>query len=169
MLTGGFFLTADLGGIMTQENSAQPHFKKWLSISLVTICIAISWIGVIDSKTEDYVDDAIIQSTVAYGSARALNAAISVAQSTQVGVSFVGEASFQPLEILDPVNDMVEDYATVMKYAIGSLITQKLIVEMLATNALKWTLLGIGVLLIIGIFFNGKQFPLSSGASFLSP
>ena len=128
--------------------------KKMILIAIVVACIAISGVGAIDNQTESYVDDAIIQSTLAYSSARALNAVISVAQSVQVGVSAVGESSFQPLEILDPVNDMVEDYATAMKYSITSLIIQKLIIEIMANDLFKWLMLGVGVLLAMSLFIS---------------
>jgi len=142
---------------MSKEKLDQrSYLKKWLLIAIVILCIAVSWVGIIDKQTKKYVGDAIYQSTMAYGSARALNAAISVAQSAKVGVSFGGEASFQPLEILDPVNDMVEDYATAMKYSIGSLIIQRILVEILANSLFKWIVLGVGVLLILSLFFlNG--------------
>ncbi|MCD6337341.1 MAG: hypothetical protein J7M01_03820 [Candidatus Marinimicrobia bacterium] len=134
----------------------KSYFKKWILIAIVVLGVAVSWIGSIDSQAEEYVDEAIIQSTVAYGSARALNAAVSVAQSAQLGFSAGGEASFHPLEILDPVNDMVEDYATAMKYSISSLIIQKLLVEILANNLFKWLMLGVGILLIMSLLFlNG--------------
>jgi len=51
---------------------------------------------------------------------------------------------------------MVEDYATVMKYSIGSLIIQKILVEILAHNLFKWLMLGFGVLLTTSLLYlNG--------------
>lgn len=146
---------------MNRENSNQYfQLKKWVAILLVVLCIAISWMSVLDKKTGNYVDAAIVNATIAYGSARALNGAVSVAQSTQVGFCMGGEASIQPFEILDPINDMVEDFATVMKFSISSLLIQKLLVEILANSIFKWLILGLGALLIAGLFLN---------VSFLTP
>jgi len=145
------------------------RLRKWLTIALVVLCIVISWIGTLDQKTKKYVDATVVNATIAYGSARALNAAISVAQSTQIGVNLGGEASFKPLEILDPINDMVEDYSTVMKFSISSLLIQKLLIEILANSIFKWLLLGFGVALIIGLLFFDGQFlsPLFKGFIFI--
>ena len=143
---------------MNMNSNKNLHIKKSLSILLIILCLIFSWSGLIDKGAKSYVNDAIVQATLAFGSARALNAAISVAQSAEFGVSFGGEASFHPLEILDPVNDMVEDFSTVMKYSIGSLIIQKLLIEILATKIIKWILLFLGLLLIVGILFKTNKF-----------
>lgn len=143
---------------MNRDNSNQYfQLKKWLAIALVALCIAASWMGTLDQKTDDYVDAAIVNATIVYGSARALNGAISVAQSTQAGINVGMKVSVQPLEILDPINDMVEDFATVMKFSISSLLIQKLLVGILANSIIKWLLLGLGAILITGLLcYNGS-------------
>jgi hypothetical protein len=131
--------------------------KQWLVAALVVLCVAVSWIGVIDDKTGKYVDGAFIQAVGAYAGARALNAGISVLQSGEMGGAFfIAEMSIHPFESLDPINDMVEDYATVMKYAIGSLVIQELLVEILSNSIFKWLITVAAVLLIASLLlFNG--------------
>jgi hypothetical protein len=130
--------------------------KPWLVVVLVVLCVAVSWVGVIDDKTEEYVDGAFIQAVGAYAGARALNAGISLLQSGEIGGGIVVEMSIHPFESLDPINDMVEDYATVMKYAIGSLVIQELLVEILSNNIFKWLITVSAVLLIASLLlFNG--------------
>ena len=142
---------------MDQKEFSNIPINKWLIAVLVTICLATSLFNVFDNKTEVYLNGATKQAITAFAGARALNAAISVAQSAQVGVSLGGQASFHPGEILDPVNDMVEDYSTAMKYAIGSLISQKLIVEILSAQPIKWLLVILGLVLLPSLFlFNSK-------------
>ena len=46
-----------------------------------------------------------------YVSLRAINAALSTAQEIEVGASVVGQASLQPLKVLEPVDDTVERVA----------------------------------------------------------
>lgn len=140
-----------------KDSDAYSRLKATLTIPLVIICIAFSWVGTIDKSADKYIDDAIVSATIAYGSARALNATISVAQSAEIGINIGGGASIHPFEILDPVNDMVEDYATVMKFSISSLLIQKILVGIQGNSIFKWLVLGCGSILIIGlIFFNGK-------------
>ncbi len=110
----------------------------------------------IDSKTEEYVDSATTQALIAYGTARAINAGISLAQSVDISAAIGVGASIQPFQVLDPIDDMVEDYASVMKYAIASLLTQKLLVEIFATNTFKLLMLGAGTLFVASLLlFNG--------------
>jgi hypothetical protein len=144
--------------------------KKWIAVVLVLLCVVVSWVGVIDHKTEEYVDNAIVQALFAYGGARALNAGISLLQSAEIGAGIGVDASIQPFEVLDPVNDMVEDYATAMKYAIGSLMTQKLLVEILSTNAFKWLTMGAAALLMASLLlFHGLySAPLLKGFLFVA-
>jgi hypothetical protein len=77
-------------------------------------------------------------------------------QSGEIGGGIVVEMSIHPFESLDPINDMVEDYATVMKYAIGSLVIQELLVEILSNSIFKWLITVAAVLLIASLLlFNG--------------
>ncbi len=141
----------------TKLGSSEFTGKRWVAISLVILCVLVSWVGVIDHKTKKYVDGAILQALAAYAGARTLNAGISLLQSGEVGGRFlVADASIHPFETLDPLNDMVEDYASVMKYAIGSLMIQKLLVETLSTNTFKWLITVAAALLLASLLlFNG--------------
>lgn len=139
------------------EKVSGPWSNQWLVITAVVLCVAMSWVGVVDKKTEEYVDGAIKQALFAYASARTLNAGISTLQSAEFGAGVGVNASLHPFEALDPVNDMVEDFATAMKYAIGSLMTQKLLVEIMATSTFKWLLMGAAALLLTSLLlFNGS-------------
>lgn len=97
--------------------------KRRLAVAVVVILvIAVSWSGFVDRKSQQYVDRAFIQALGAFATARLLNATITVAKSVQVGAG----VSFQPLEVLDPVHDLVEQYSSIMKFSLASLVTQKL-------------------------------------------
>lgn len=135
---------------------SDPKSKKWLVILLVLLCVAVSFFGVIDKQTNKYVTSATEHALYAYAGARAINAGISVAQSTEFGAGIGFDARLQPFQILDPLNDLVEDYSTAMKYAIGSLLAQKVLIQILDTIAFKVLVLVAGALLILSIlFFNG--------------
>ncbi|QXT41353.1 hypothetical protein KYE46_04590 [Gymnodinialimonas ceratoperidinii] len=58
-------------------------------------------------------DIAVVSASV-YVSLRAINAALSAAQEVEIGASIGAQASFQPLKVLEPVDDTVERVADVV-------------------------------------------------------
>ncbi len=118
----------------------------------VAVVVILSWFGFLDIASTDYIDGSIVQATIAFASARALNAVVSVAQSTEVSVMI---ASFGIGEALDPLNDLVEQYATLMKYAIASLLVQKLLLT-ITSNIVFKVLLTLIAVLTVGAAFLGK-------------
>lgn len=101
----------------------------------VMFLILICWFGFIDQYAEEYINASIATSLVSFGIAKAFNATVSVLSTITLQAPFVG--SIQIGELLDPLNDLVEDFSTIMKYSISSLLIQKLIVEILQTIHFK--------------------------------
>lgn len=66
------------------------------------------------SVAEGTAQDIAKASIGVYISLRAINAALSTAQEIEVGASVVGQASLQPLKVLEPVDDTVERVADVV-------------------------------------------------------
>lgn len=69
-----------------------------------------------------------------YAISRSLNAAISVVQSAEVSLIV---AKVDIGELLDPVNDAVERFSTVMTWATASLLVQKFIITLVGSTAYK--------------------------------
>lgn len=125
--------------------------KRMMGLSVVVaVMLLVSWFGVVDKQSTEYVDGAIVQASVAFGTARILNAAISVAQSFTVGAGL----QVSPGEILDPINDIVEQYASLMQFAIGSLIIQKLLIEITSDLIFKILITLSGVALLASLVFR---------------
>ncbi|MBY5984901.1 hypothetical protein KUW18_12470 [Halomonas sp. DP5Y7-2] len=124
------------------------RLKLIMTLAIAAI-IAVSWLGILDRATQRQVEGATTQALLAFAAARGLNAGISVLQSTEVGVV---AASTHPFEVLDPINDLVEDYASVMKLAIGSLIGQTLLLEITATLAFKVAFTAAGLWLLLSLW-----------------
>ncbi|ETX11939.1 hypothetical protein MUS1_07840 [Marinomonas ushuaiensis DSM 15871] len=101
----------------------------------VMFLILICWFGFIDQYAEEYINASIATSLVSFGIAKAFNSTVSVLSTITLQAPFVG--SIQIGELLDPLNDLVEDFSTIMKYSISSLLIQKLIVEILQTIHFK--------------------------------
>lgn len=107
--------------------------KKKSLVLGVLFLVLLSWLNVLDDLSKDFLNDSITQAGLAFGSAKLINASVSVMQSFSVDFGL----SISPGEVLDPVNDMVEDFSTLMKYAIGSLLLQKILAEIVSLLLFK--------------------------------
>jgi len=92
--------------------------SKALSRGLVVLAIAVavgcSWLPAIQDLADRQIDEGLKRALVAFAAARTLNAVISVAQSTQVTAQVGVGATVALGEALDPINDLVEQFARVM-------------------------------------------------------
>lgn len=132
-----------------------------LKISVIIAVVIASFWGIFDKKSETYVDQSLKQAVVVYGVARGTNAVISVAQSFQI--PFI-----TPGEILDPVNDLVERFSTLMELSIGSLVLQKLLIEITTHAYFNYAIAAIGLLVMLTMFVLKEQFYMLSLRFFLS-
>ena len=96
------------------------YYKYTLLVLLVVMC----WLPQFNLYIIDFIDQALLQASLVYASARGVNGAISLLQSAEVGI---GIASIEPAQLLDPVNDLAEYIASVMRFAIGSLFIQRIL------------------------------------------
>ena len=114
--------------------------KNWNKLLLViftllALCLALSF--TIDDNAKKLVDDSFKQSVIVFGSAKALNAVISLAQGTQINLPFVTVAVG---EILDPINDLVEQFSLVMLASMVSLGIQKILLNFVTTDIYNYLL-----------------------------
>lgn len=97
-----------------------------LVVLLLSCGVALS--GWLDRPARALNDAALQRALVTFAVARTLNGVISMAQGTEVAVQPAGMGiNFAPGQLLDPVNDLVESFSTVMLYASVALGTQKLL------------------------------------------
>lgn len=111
---------------MDKERFALRKFA--VAFGFMLLAVVMSWVGALDRTSSKYVDDALVQAFSAYAVARGINGVVSVLQSVSVGGSLGASFAVSPGEVLDPINDLVERYATVMELSIGSLLTQKILI-----------------------------------------
>ena len=118
----------------------------WTVIAIVTAVMALS--GVADDTSGEYADEALKRALVTFAVARGLNGVISVAQGTEVAVEPGGVGvNFTVGQILDPINDLVEQFSTVMLVASSSLGLQKILLSMTAW----WGMTALIVLAAVGL------------------
>jgi hypothetical protein len=101
----------------------------WTLAGVAAVILAVS--GVADSVSDDYSDEAFKRGLVTFAIARALNGVISVAQGTEVAVEPGGVGvNFTVGQILDPINDLIEQFSSVMLVATSSLGLQNILLNM---------------------------------------
>ena len=104
--------------------------KKFVVTLLIVLCALGAVSGQVDSLSKNYIENALKNALVTIVIARSLNGVISVAQGTEVALEPGGiGVSFSVGEILDPINDMVERFSSVMLFAASSLGLQALRVD----------------------------------------
>jgi hypothetical protein len=109
--------------------------------AILLLLLALSWAPQVDDFARASVDAGLTRALTAFAIARGINGAISVAQSTEVAIEPAGVGvSVSPGEILDPVNDLVEQFSTLMLAASASLGLQKLLIGMSGWLPLKLAL-----------------------------
>jgi hypothetical protein len=123
--------------------------KRLLLSALAGAVIAIAFLGTVDRQGEMYTDAAFNRALITFGVARGINGVISVAQGTEVAVHPAGfGVNFTPGQILDPINDVIEQFSWVMLASTASLGIQKIFLGMSASliaSALLALLLVVGV------------------------
>ena len=105
--------------------------KKQTLFTILFVAIAVVAIGGwLDTKGSDYTEDTFNRALVAFGIAKGLNGVISVAQGTEVALQPAGiGVNFTPGEILDPINDLIEQFSWIMLASTASLGVQRILLN----------------------------------------
>ncbi len=108
------------------------NWQTKITASLVAVLLVIlSFSGYADKVSEEYTETALKRALITFASARVINGLISVAQGTELALQPAGVGPiFTPGEILDPINDLVEQFSQVMLFSAAVLGTQKILIEM---------------------------------------
>lgn len=111
--------------------SKQQLVNRLIMSVLAVVVIGIAIAGLVDKKSVVYTDAAFNRALITFGVARGINGVISVAQGTEVAVHPAGfGVNFTPGQILDPINDIIEQFSWVMLASTASLGIQKIFLSM---------------------------------------
>ncbi len=129
----------------------QTRWTPWLNALLGLALVALAWTGPLDRLAEDQAQAGLKRALTTFAAARALNGVISVAQGTEVALEPAGVGvTFAPGQILDPVNDLIEQFSTLMltasvsfglqsaMVAIGGHWLVSLLLSLAVITALSW-------------------------------
>ena len=136
------------------SNLARRRMKVSPSRAIVVgaaslVLIAVSFHGGLDEFAQEQVAETTNESIGIYVVSRAINALVSVLQTSQINVPLL--ASAQVGQMLDPVNDAIERLSSVVVWAVGSLFVQRILLEVAASPVFKWILCSIGIVTVAAL------------------
>lgn len=124
--------------------------KKLLRTALIIVIAGAAVSGTTDSVSQQYAEQALTRALATFTVARTLNGVISVAQGTEVAVEPGGVGVIlTPGQVLDPVNDLIERFSSVMLVAASSLGLQLVLLKITSSWVLTALLIAaLGVWLV---------------------
>lgn len=132
----------------------------WLKtfVSLLTVALVLlAHTNALDNRGLAVTEAGLSRALVTFGVSRGLNGVISVVQGTEVAVEPVGIGmTFTPGQILDPVNDLVERFSTVVLIAGTAFGLQRVAVEVTATPVFSWVMTVFLVTALLSLWGRSK-------------
>ena len=126
----------------------------WTVFAVIAVGLAIT--GFADDTSDTYADEAFKRALVTFAVARSLNGVISVAQGTEVAVEPGGVGvNLTVGQILDPINDLIEQFSSVMLVATSSLGLQNILLGMAGWWGVSLVLGAAALFLIISTWWPG--------------
>ncbi len=106
-------------------------------------------------KTEEGLNRAL----VTYGVSRGLNGVISVVQGTEVAIEPVGIGmTFTPGQILDPINDLIERFSTIVLISGTAFGIQRVFLEITSTTGFSVFVSFVTILALVLMWFGRAKF-----------
>jgi len=110
------------------------QLEKFTQPILIMALLIVSWWGAVDNLAAYVNGESIKDAAIIYGVARSINGVISLIQSAEIG-AIVG--SVRPGELLDPMNDLIERFSSVMAWSLSSLVLQKVLLSVFSSYSFK--------------------------------
>ena len=119
--------------------------------------VALSWSSWVDERADDVTVDNLKQALAVLALARTFNGVISVAQGTEVAIQPVGVGVTLTLgEVLDPLNDLVEQFSALALLASVSLGLQLTLSKIMASPILSGIVTAVIVIYLAAIWLGGR-------------
>ena len=125
------------------------NLNKLVIIILSLFLIIISYTVQIDQKGESIVEDSLSNAVKVFAVAKGLNGAISLAQGTEINAAIL---TISIGEVLDPINDLVEQFSWIMLASITSLGIQKILLNFVSGDIFTFIVILAIVILNIWMF-----------------
>jgi hypothetical protein len=132
--------------------------KKLFLVIASVVFLGISITGPLDQLSDDYTDEAMANATVTFAIARVMNGVVSVIQGTRLSATPAGVGvDVAAGEILDPLNDLLEQFSWLMLAAITSLGIQKILLSIGPSIGFN-LLLSLSILYLVISLWKKNQF-----------
>lgn len=118
-----------------------------LFFTLLALIVATSF--TIDESAKKLIDESFKQAIIVFGSAKALNGVISLAQGTELDLPFITVAIGQ---ILNPINNLVEQFSLIMLASLVSLGIQKILLNFVTNEIFNYILIAFIIIFNIWLF-----------------
>ncbi len=107
---------------------AFTHQRRVLIVVAVIAAVFFAWYPPIQDQANAQVDAGLKRALISFASARTLNAIISVVQGTEMSVQPFGVGlTLTPGQVLDPINDLLEQFSSLMLVASVAFGIQKIL------------------------------------------
>ncbi|HEX6363923.1 MAG TPA: hypothetical protein VFZ93_13265, partial [Albitalea sp.] len=143
----------------TTASPRSPSPRAWWVPLIAVLVVALAWLRPMDRLAEEHLKAGVQRALTTYAVARTLNGVISVAQETGVSVQPAGVGmTFAPGQLLDPLNDLVEQFSGVMLAASVSFGIQLILLHLGGSAAVS-ALLTVGVAAFALLAWTGRPVP----------
>lgn len=131
---------------------------KALVAIFIVLMVALSSTRVLDDYVDEYTNASIKSAALTYATARGINALVSMMQSSEVeaGIGVVS-GSMTIGELLDPINDMIERFSTIMTWVLASLAAQKILLLLASHELFLYLVAALGVSALLLLFYGPPQ------------
>lgn len=127
--------------------SRARNHRVWLL--LIAALIGVTWLRPLDDFAERQIDAGFQRALTTFAAARTINAVLSAAQSTTVEVKIGVGGSIQPGAVLEPIDDLVEQFSGLMLAATVAFASERLL--LLALSSWPFCALVTGLLVLLGL------------------
>ena len=118
---------------------------RWLTLALVAAAGILAVSGALDGPAQASADRVFKQALLTYGAVRTLDAAVSLAEGTEIALQPGGlGVTVSAGEVLEPIDDIVEQFSSLMLVSTTSLGIQSLLLR-----ASAWGLLTVCLILFL--------------------
>lgn len=114
--------------------------RRYLVALVLLVMVAAAWLRPLDQLAEQQAQSGLKRAVATFATARALNAVISVIQGTEVSAGVGLGMTLAPGQALDPLNDLIEKFSTLMLAASIAFGTQVLLIRIGAGWAMSLAL-----------------------------
>ncbi len=132
--------------------------SKALVCIVIVLMVGLSSTRLLDDYADDYTTNSIKNAALTYATARGINALVSMMQSSEVqaGVGIVS-GSMTIGELLDPINDMIERFSTVMTWVLASLAAQKVLLLLASHELFLYLVAVLGISALLLLFYGSPR------------